>query len=323
MISVVMAVYNGEKYIKEQLESLRLQAKAPDEVIIMDDCSTDNTAEVISRYLEEQSLDWSFEVSSYNRGYVDNFTELLHRTRGDIIFLADQDDIWELDKIARLEEKMSQNPEILALNTSFECIDGEGKELPARTPAFTSNHGLMICKNIKKNQLVKVKADYNLCYNISMGCTMAFRRALLEDFFRLEDLKQLPHDWKINLLAALKGGLYFWNITAIRYRIHKDNTSSIKMDDHLTGLYRISVYQKHLIYYKEFKEMLGKLSSDNHRLEKLCETLIRYYEGRIDALKGRKPLKTVGIALRYIPSLGVKSLPAMMDILSMRKADRG
>lgn len=321
MISVAMAVYNGEKYIKEQLESIRLQTRVPDEVIIMDDCSTDNTAALINEYLKKYSLNWIFEVSSQNRGYIDNFTELLHRVKGDIIFLADQDDIWELDKIALLTDKMSQNPDILALNTSFECIDGDSRDLPARAPIFTSNHGLMICKSVKKNQLVKIKADYNLCYNISMGCTMAFRKELLADFFDLENLKRLPHDWKLNLLAALKDGLYFWNIPCIRYRIHNDNTSSIKMDEHLTLEYRVSVYQKHITYYNEFKEMLSRLSPHNHKPEKLCEILMRYYEERIKALQERRPFKTIGIAIRYIPSMGVKSLPAVMDILSMRKID--
>lgn len=318
MVSVVMAIYNGEKYILEQLESIRLQTRIPDEVILMDDCSTDHTAEVVRGYLKEKELNWIFIQSEENKGYIANFTEALRYANGDIIFLADQDDIWEKNKIAWMERKLIEDNRILALNTGFECIDGESKHLPARNPIFTSNHGLMICKNVRKNSLVKIKPDYNLCYNISMGCTMAFRKELLDDFYRTEALSLLPHDWKLNLLAALKGGLFFWNVPCIRYRIHTENTTGIKTDYNLSVDYRVGVYQKYLVYYKQFKEMLNVLSYYTPKLIKQCDVLHKFYEERIHALEGRKMICTIGIAIRYFPYLGVKSLPVMMDIFSMR-----
>ena len=66
-ISVCMGVYNGEKYIKEQLESIRLQTRQPDEVILCDDRSTDTTCQVVDEYLTEHSCDgllhWGYRIS--------------------------------------------------------------------------------------------------------------------------------------------------------------------------------------------------------------------------------------------------------------------
>lgn len=319
MISIVMAVYNGEKYIVEQMESIRMQTRQPDEVILADDCSTDSTVEVIQAYIKQHGLNWRLQTGTQNRGYIGNFTEALCQVNGDIIFLADQDDIWNRDKLERMEAMMKHNPGILALNTGFECIDSESKRIAARNPVFTSNHGLMICKHVGKGKVVNITPSYNICYNISMGCTMAFRKELLKDFFEVKKLCKLPHDWKINLLAALKGGLYFWNVPMIQYRIHSRNTTGIKVDYDLTVEYRIGEYTKYLDYYHEFGKMIEILQPQRKRLIKRSAVLRAFYDKRISILRERNIWGTIGLAIGYMPHLGIKSLPVMMDIFSMSK----
>ena len=78
-ISVCMGVYNGEKYIKEQLESIRLQTRQPDEVILCDDRSTDTTCQVVDEYLTEHSelTGWSFLHNEKNLGYPENFYHVM------------------------------------------------------------------------------------------------------------------------------------------------------------------------------------------------------------------------------------------------------
>lgn len=98
--SVVMSTYNGEKYITEQLDSLRTQSQSADEVIIADDCSTDHTVEIVRRYINQHNLsDWQVIVNQHNKGWRRNFMEAMWSASGDLIFPCDQDDIWRNDKI--------------------------------------------------------------------------------------------------------------------------------------------------------------------------------------------------------------------------------
>lgn len=117
MISVVMATYNGEKYIERQLTTLLEQTRRPDEVIICDDVSTDNTAQLVQDFIKEHSLadKWHFSINEKNLGYRKNFAQALAKATGNYIFLADQDDDWHLDKIAKFDvsEKIAEQEDNL------------------------------------------------------------------------------------------------------------------------------------------------------------------------------------------------------------------
>ena len=99
-VSLVMAVYNGEKYLIEQLDSIRKQTYLIDEVILIDDVSTDNSYELIHQYIDGYKLiNWKLIKNENNLGYRKNFKKGLEIVDGDIIFLSDQDDRWHLNKI--------------------------------------------------------------------------------------------------------------------------------------------------------------------------------------------------------------------------------
>lgn len=116
MISIVMATYNGKNFIEEQLESLRNQTLVADEVIIADDRSTDGTYEFILDYIKSHSLEkWSVYRNENNLGYSKNFSKLLMKASGEIIFLADQDDIWHNDKVEQMYSVMESNKQIQLL----------------------------------------------------------------------------------------------------------------------------------------------------------------------------------------------------------------
>ena len=116
-VSLVMAVYNGEKYLIEQLDSIRKQTYLIDEVILIDDVSTDNSYELIHQYIDGYKLiNWKLIKNENNLGYRKNFKKGLEIVDGDIIFLSDQDDRWHLNKIEVMVEKMSQST-ILSLNS--------------------------------------------------------------------------------------------------------------------------------------------------------------------------------------------------------------
>ena len=100
-ISVLMSTYNGEKFIEEQMISIIDQTKRPDEVIIVDDCSTDSTIEIAEKVIRENDLeeDWNIFRNEKNIGWRINFINGIKHITGDILFFSDQDDIWFKNKI--------------------------------------------------------------------------------------------------------------------------------------------------------------------------------------------------------------------------------
>ena len=93
-ISIAMTTYNGSKYLNDQLKSFSQQDQAPDELIVCDDGSSDNTIKILEKF----SLNAPFDVKIYqnesNLGFTKNFENALSKCTGDLIFLSDQDDIW-------------------------------------------------------------------------------------------------------------------------------------------------------------------------------------------------------------------------------------
>lgn len=228
-ISVAMTTYNGEKYIQKQLESLMNQIQKADEVIIADDLSKDNTANICRKFILDNNLtNWQFYVNEKNIGFIQNFRNAIERTTGDIIFLCDQDDIWLPCKIKELSNILKDNQKVLSVNSSFNFIDQNDKLISVEQKNNYSNQNLIDYKIASKN-IVSIDYKTIIRYNISPGCTMAFRSLIKEDFLNQEPSK-LPHDWEINLYASIKDGLYFYNKPLINYRIHSSNTIGIETE---------------------------------------------------------------------------------------------
>ena len=117
MISVVMTTYNGERYILEQLESIRIQTRQPDEVIIQDDASNDDTKVLIDYFIRAHGLkNWKVYKNVKNIGWRNNFYDAISKAHGDIIFFADQDDVWCSQKIK------TRIPSLLLRSTSFAIV---------------------------------------------------------------------------------------------------------------------------------------------------------------------------------------------------------
>lgn len=210
-ISVACAVFNGTKYLEKQLDSLRNQSVIPDEVIFYDDASTDTSVQCLYLYIEKyQLVNWKFYRQETNVGYIRNFISALRKTSGDIIFLCDQDDIWEYNKIEVSVRYLEDHPTISCINSAYTCVNHNDEII---TDSITPDATKLAFHNI-------------LLKNSSMGCTMALRRDLL-DYYVQHTNAQAPHDWELNLLAASNKQLQVLKDSLIRYRIHSDNTTGI------------------------------------------------------------------------------------------------
>lgn len=124
-ISIAMASYNGEKYIKGQLDSFLAQTRLPDELIITDDCSTDRTEVIVREFEEVAPFKVIFHRNEKNLGYCGNFNAALMKTTGDIVFLSDQDDVWFPEKIETMVGLAEKNPDMLVLMNDTELTDGD------------------------------------------------------------------------------------------------------------------------------------------------------------------------------------------------------
>lgn len=109
-ISVVLATYNGAQHLREQLESLAVQTRLPDELVVSDDGSTDATAEVVAAFAEEASFPVRFHRQPANLGPDQNFASAFARATGDIVFSCDQDDRWHAEKLERMTALFEQQP---------------------------------------------------------------------------------------------------------------------------------------------------------------------------------------------------------------------
>ena len=204
MISVCMATYNGEKYLRQQLDSILVQLSEQDEIVISDDGSTDKTIEILKSYKDTRIKVFN---NIKNHGVNSNFENALQNAYGNYIFLSDQDDVWLPGKIEAC---------VNALN-SVDCVIHDAiitnAELKIIAQSFfayrRSGNGLL--KNIVKNTY--------------LGCCMAFRRELLPTVLPIPNTTRFYHDNWIGLLADWKFNLRFIPFKGIYFRRHESNTS--------------------------------------------------------------------------------------------------
>lgn len=209
-VSVAMAVYNGENYLKEQLDSILSQLDSNDELIISYNESTDNTLNIINEYAEQDNRIHFFECKQ--KGIISNFENALRNVNGKYIFLCDQDDIWNPEKVRIMSDALKEKNVVLAMhnceyiNSYGEHIDGD---LFVRRKART---GLM--KNLIKN-----------CYQ---GSCMAFKNTLLEYIIPIPtDIAM--HDQWIGLVAERKGKVCLIDKPLIKYRRHSTTASDVNV----------------------------------------------------------------------------------------------
>lgn len=205
MISVCMATYNGEKYIEEQIESILKQIGPNDELIISDDGSKDNTIKIIEEFNDDRI---KIYINEGVHGFSHNFENALKKSKGDIIFLSDQDDIWLDNKIEKTLDTLS----ICDMAIS-DCITiNEKKEIiqKSRFKAFNIKPGFI-------NHLIKSRF---------LGCCIAFNRKVLDaslPFPLRDDL--VEHDIWLVAVAYKYFNVELIKEPLIYYRRHDNNVS--------------------------------------------------------------------------------------------------
>ena len=211
MISVCMATFNGGKFIREQLESILSQLPPDAEIIIADDGSTDDTLLVVDSLKESR-----IRVLPAERhlGVIYNFERALRASKGEIVFLADQDDVWLPGKVemclAALNEAdlVMHDAFLLGLSDAFESAWGRNGKL---SDIRTYRSGVVA----------------NWWKNSFTGCCMAFRRKVLDK--ALPFPKNLPmHDQWLGVVAEKYFKVSYVNEPLVEYRQHSSNATHIE-----------------------------------------------------------------------------------------------
>lgn len=219
MISVALTTYNGEKYIKKQLDSILNQTVKVDEIIVCDDGSTDSTCNILNQFPIK------LYRNSKNLGYRLNFKQALEKSNGDYIFLCDQDDIWNKTKVEEMMHIMKSHNHILSLASSFEYIDSNDTSKPIKLDKKKSNNNLFP-KFVKENDLVNVPIDLFFPMNYFQGCSLCITKQL-RDLVILNWNTNMEHDYLINTIAASLNGMYFYNKSLFKYRLHENNAIGV------------------------------------------------------------------------------------------------
>lgn len=233
-ISIVIATYNGGKYILDQLNSIKDQTLMPDEVLIFDDRSTDNTSELVKKFVSNNELtNWKLKINKENLGYKENFFNLLKAASGDLIFLSDQDDVWSLQKVEKMVKIMQEEPTLRTLNSAIQLIDQNSQPIKlVAKPNFYNANFLYSKKPLK--QITFFKTEDIIKRNISPGCSMCLTKQIRDEFVSVYQ-GELPHDWFLNLLASSTDGCGFFNEPLVNYRMHSQNTLGVTVDPGALG----------------------------------------------------------------------------------------
>lgn len=206
-VSVVMAAYNGARYLPEQLASLLADLHPGDEVIVVDDASSDNSGAVIGAAADARIAVLRNDV---NLGVRLSFERGLRRARHDIIFLCDQDDIWLAGKRAAYVETFEADARVLVVLSDAQVIDQSGRITLESFMATRGGFANGFWSNVYRNRF--------------LGCTMAFRRELLE--IALPIPARVPmHDMWIGLMGRLMGKVAYLPVPLLQYRRHGTNVS--------------------------------------------------------------------------------------------------
>ena len=285
-INILMATYNGRRYVAKQVESILNQTYKDFRLIISDDGSTDSTVKILQEYEEKDSR---VEVYSQqkNQGVISNFEFLVNKVRSELFMFSDQDDIWEPDKIEKTLKKMEED-DLDLVYTDLEVVDSKLNQI---APSYWDLKGL--------GYRIRKYNNFESLYlnNFVTGCTMLVKSKWINEFMPFpKNSKYILHDYWISLIISQKGKIGYLDESTIKYRQHNNNrvgskTKSESMDslDDVRDLF----LDVKLDHFKSFIENKDKFVLNSYR--ELNIKALKYYE----ELKKYKNITLKGIGLFF------------------------
>jgi len=208
-ISIALCTYNGERYLGEQLASIAAQSRQPDELVVCDDGSTDDTLIILNRFAKDANFSVRIVQNKMNLGVVANFQQAVSLCSGQLTALSDQDDVWLPDKLSHAEQSFSSNGclEKTLYCTRLKYVDSALivlglSSIPSGT-AFS-------------NAVVE---------NSATGCTVVFGGQIKRKFLQAQSADMVMHDWWLYLIATGFGNVVYDPRPSLLYRQHVSNVA--------------------------------------------------------------------------------------------------
>jgi glycosyltransferase involved in cell wall biosynthesis len=243
---IVLATYNGDRYLGAQLESILAQEYQHWQLIIRDDGSSDRTREIIHMYQKRESnrLQWIDSENSRNIGVIQNFNYLLEQSRADYTFLSDQDDVWLPNKITdslqllkRIESQWGKATPIL-IHSDLSVVT---EQLLPQYPSFWKSHTLNPDYNSLRQLLIR---------NHITGCTIVINKALRQLALPISNTAFM-HDWWLGLVATTFGKIAYLDYPTVLYRQHTHNQVGARPQKWRYLFSRLQQPQKIRAYYQK------------------------------------------------------------------------
>ena len=260
---MVVTTYNGEKYIREQINSILNQTRVPDEVIILDDGSTDKTIDILTEYENNHPSVFDIKVNDKNLGVTKNFEQGIRVSNGDAIFLCDQDDVWHPEKVERQVAALLNNNGLLSFHDSL-VVDESLSPL--------NTHWNLISYS-DTNQSPQSDFSQLTVRNFVKGSTILMDSSLRE--YILPIPQGWAYDWYIALISTLISELIPVNETLHKYRRHENQESGQHPNSIYATLQRgilsntnAEQYRKNAASWEELEKKLNKLPSSCLRIDR-------------------------------------------------------
>lgn len=271
-IDILLATYNGEKYVKEQIESILSQTYKNIRLIISDDCSKDSTCEILKEY-EKKDNRIKLCMQQKNLGVVKNIEFLLKQVENKYYMLSDQDDVWLPKKVEKSLEKLKQKNADLVFG-DLEIVD---ENLKTIHPSF----GDFMLLNEKINKYID-SYKLNYLYNCVTGCTILAKKETIEKIVPLpQNSKYLIHDHWISIMCSVYGKVAYIPEKYIKYRQHENNqvgtnkiSHGFKKLEQVRELFinvKLGVFGTYVENNERFPEELQKLNIQGYEYFKMLE----------------------------------------------------
>lgn len=281
-VEILMATYNGSRYIAEQIRSIQNQTYQNWKLLISDDCSSDNTVDIIRSIAASDNRIILVSHDKAHGGAVANFFSLIALSKGPYVMFSDQDDVWNNDKVeialAALMslEKIYGADEPLLVSTDVEVVD---QHLETLSDSMFASEKLSYSSSFRRA----------LVENNVIGCTAAANRSLIRVAQQEVPIHCIAmHDWWLNLLALSFGHCVVLNRRTMKYRQHDNNVVGASSSSIMKLINQFNL-DNSLAYWKKTILQARTLLNSFSLTESVCESLQTF----IELQTGRDPLSLI------------------------------
>jgi glycosyltransferase involved in cell wall biosynthesis len=280
-----MCTFNGCRFIAQQLESIASQTRLPDELIVCDDRSSDNTREMVKDFERRVSFPVRLFGNDETLGSTANFEKAISLCSGDIIALSDQDDIWYPNKLEFLERCFLASPATVAAFSDADVVETDGQRSALRLwncVGFGANEQRLFTEGLGWRVLIK--------HPVVTGATLAFRRDLSSAILPIP--RRFTHDRWISFLASASGPVKPIREALIRYRKHNNQQIGIG-PQHIQDRVQLALHRSEDFYDGEidlFVQLCDRMQQMTSTPPHI-ETAIREAQRKVEHLKNRRRLR--------------------------------